>query len=99
MVLQVFDCGMACSDVPRAVPSTDIWVGSSLGILKGEVLNHQSLTLSKLTAINVSDGKFTNHLPTGMSVKDTTRRMEILDMCWEYNNEEKVCKSFSYVHM
>ena len=27
---------MACSDVPRAVPCPDIWVGSSLGILKGE---------------------------------------------------------------
>ena len=40
----------------------------------------------------MNDGKFTNYLPTGMTVKDTTRRMEILDMCWEYNNEEKVRK-------
>ena len=28
---------MACSDVPRALPCADIWVGSSLGILKGEM--------------------------------------------------------------
>lgn len=40
----------------------------------------------------MSDGKFTNYLPAGMTVKDTTRRMEILDMCWEYDNEEKVRK-------
>ena len=49
----------------------------------------------------MSDGRFTNYLPTGMTVKDTTRRMEILDMCWEYNNEERVWKlyRFSYVHL
>ncbi|XP_065920476.1 WD repeat-containing protein 74-like [Dysidea avara] len=57
------------------LPCVDIWAGSSLGILK---------------AITVSDGKFTNYLPTGMAVKDTTRCMEILDMCWEYNSEEKI---------
>ena len=47
----------------------------------------------------MNDGKFTNYLPTGMTVKDTTRRMEILDMCWEYNNEEKVRKKYALAHI
>ena len=44
----------------------------------------------------MNDGKFNNYLPTGMTVKDTTRRMEILDMCWDYSNEEKVCENVTF---
>jgi len=79
---------MAVANIPRV----EIWAGSSLGILKGKSDHKSSSFLMRfiLIAITLSNGKFTNYLPTGMTVKDTTRCMEILDMCWDYDSEEKV---------
>ena len=73
-------------------PCVEIWAGSSLGILKGKSDHTSSSFLIRfiLTAITLSNGKFMNYLPTGMTVKDTTRCMEILDMCWDHDSEEKV---------
>jgi hypothetical protein len=51
----------------------DIWVGTSLGILKG---------------VSISRKETLNFLPTGVSLSHTDKSRDILCMCWEHGGSK-----------
>jgi len=53
----------------------DIWIGTTLGILKGASLSSKQCT---------------NFLPGSLSLSQTDKSKEICVMCWEHQSQEKV---------
>lgn len=55
--------------------SGDVWIGSSLGMLKG---------------ISLSGKECLNYLPAGLTISQTDKTKEVLCMCWEYGSKDKL---------
>ena len=69
----------------------DVWVGSSLGILKGEREGHFRLpSFLCLTGVSLDRKETLNYLPAGTSLSQTDKSMEVVCMCWEHQSQDQV---------
>ena len=70
--------------------SGELWVGSSLGILKGSGIIAVLCILLHSVGVSLDRKETLNYLPAGVPLSQTDKSMEVVAMCWDNQSQDQV---------